>query len=513
MKKVLVFVLFTVFSLVAFVSKPAYAKDELKNSYIYNFWGEAVPSAPGYELERVINVKEYKGLYNAFSSLQDIFVTDDRIFLVDKSITPDVPSQIIILDHDFNFIERFYLLKDQDGKIFSYYDQATGQMVQDRIIGPEGIFVTKDGDLYVADTAYRDKNDDPNAIPGARIIHFSIAYDRRGNPFYYVKRIIRQPENMIGKTEFLPSKLVVDKADRIYAVVRGGNEGIIELNADGSFSRYFGVNKMRVNLVDYFWKRFASDVQKEKMTKVYAPPFNNLDMDADGFIYATSSDQNTIDFIKRINPSGEDVLVRRGYFSPSGDLQGSTTTVFVSVSVNDYGMYALLDETTGHVFIYNFDGELLTIIGEKGSTKGSSIQPVDVAWLGDKILVADAKNGRISVYRPTEFGKLVLDATKAYYQGEWDLAGNLWLEVINHNANYDIAYVGYGKMLYMNEQYKEAKDYFKLGNNRTYYSMAFKKYRNDILRDNFWLFITPIVLAAVWVVYTEYKYNRKGGSN
>lgn len=480
-----------------FIAAEAGANAELPRSYNYNLWQETVPSAPAYRLKKEINVGTIPGVYN-FGELADIHVGKERIYIVDR-----IGSQVIITDYDFNFVSRITLLKNEENRIMT---EGGNQM---RLTLPEGAFEAENGDLYIADSGYRDPK-----TGEARIVVFSETIDSRGNPFYYAKNIIKKPDNFVGRTQFIPSKLVVDNAYRIYAVVQGGSEGIVVLNADGSFSHYFGTNRIRFSPIEYFWKSLASEEQLEKMALTFAPPFNSVDIDENGFIYTTNSDPRSIDKVARFNPSGDNIIRKMGYLPPIGDVPDYLTgdeSEIISVTVNDHGMYAILDSGKGRVFVYNFDGELLFVIGNQGLARGEFISPGDVSWLNDDIVVTDKKKGTITIYTPTEFGQLVIDATKEYYVGNWDSAGEKWLQALKYNANYDIAYVGYGKMLYMQDRYEEALEYFRLGNNRTYYSMAYKKYRSERLSENFGLFILPLLILFGAVVFAEYKYHKRAG--
>ena len=76
------------------------------------------------------------------------------------------------------------------------------------------------------------------------------------------------------------------------------------------------------------------------------------------------------------------------------------------------------------------------------------------------------------------------------------------------NANYDHAYVSIGKNLLMQDEYKEAMYYFKLGNDKTYYSTAFMGYRNIILQKYFFVLAIVIVAFIVWVLYGEVQHNK-----
>lgn len=479
------------------ISVEVNANTELSRAYNYNFWLETVPSAPAYRLKKEINVSAIQGVYN-FGELADIHVGKERIYIVDR-----IGNQVIITDYEFNFVSRITLLKNDQNRIMT---EGGNQM---RLTLPEGAFEAENGDLYIADSGYRDAESGD-----ARIVVFSETVDTRGNAFYYAKNTIKKPDNLVGRTQFIPSKLVVDDAYRIYAVVQGGSEGIVVLNADGSFSHYFGTNRIRFSPIEYFWKNLASEEQLEKMALTFAPPFNSIDIDENGFVYATNSDPQSIDKVARFNPSGDNIIRKMGYLPPIGDVPDFLTedeSEIIGVTVNDYGMYAILDSGKGRIFVYNFDGELLFVVGNYGLARGEFISPGDIAWLGDSIIASDKRKGTISIYTPTEFGQLVIDATKAYYAGNWDEAGAKWLQALKHNANYDIAYVGYGKMLYMQDKYKEALEYFKLGNNRSYYSMAYKKYRSESLRDHFGLFVVPLLILFGIVIFSEYKYHKRAG--
>ena len=52
------------------------------------------------------------------------------------------------------------------------------------------------------------------------------------------------------------------------------------------------------------------------------------------------------------------------------------------------------------------------------------------------------------------------------------------------------------------EEYKLAMDYFKLGENRIYYSKAFKQYRDGIIKEWF----APVVITLVVLIGGRYAY-------
>src|SRR5690625_2015477 len=190
---------------------------------------------------------------------------------------------------------------------------------------------------------------------------------------------------------------------------------------------------------------------------------------------------------------------------------GSST--FVDIDVNEYGVYSALDYKRGRIFTYDEDGNLLYVFGQIGEQRGTFRTPVALARLNEDILVLDKGFNRLTRFKPTGFGSLVNQAVKYYNEGNDQKSAEYWEEVLKLDANYEVAYVGIGKALLMEGKNKEAMEYFKNGYSRQYYSKAFKRYRQEVLRDNFGNIMTGVVSIAL--VYTGYRlvrrFRKKGG--
>lgn len=482
------------FAFMMLISTKAYAAHTFNSNYIYNYWKDTKKSLPAFELANIIDGSNMNGI--KLSGVNDVFVSNDRIFLVDT-----MESRVNVFDTNFNLLTSIKLIRNAEGKIV--INSANNKQLM--LTNPEGVYMDDNTEeLYIADTA------------AERIVVLD------GNTYAF-KRTIEKPKNMVGVTQFKPSKLVVGKDGMISIVVQGSYEGIVQLNNDGSFSRYFGLNKPKVNIIDELWKSMATKNQKEKMKKVFAPSFNNITIDSNGLIFATTYDASAQDMVFRFNSKGENVLMKNGYLPVTGDLSenivsdngtGSTSqngkkSKFVDIAVSDFGVYALLDATKGRVFIYDFEGDLLNIFGSLGNLKGNVKNPSAIAWLGKKLLISDKDLGVCYVYEPTEFGQTVLDAAEQYYNGNWDEAGKLFNETVKLNSNYDIGYIGVGRNYLMQGEYEKAMYYLKLGNSRDYYSRAYNGYRNLVIKKNAGWFITLLILIAIALFYSEYRYNKK----
>lgn len=467
------------------MTTPVWASDGSSYSYdgyIYDCFGNTLESPAAFRLETVIDASCFSGM--AVQGMDDVCTSKDgRIFLTDT-----LSGRVNVCDRKGTLLKSIKTIWNKEGTI--QLDENGNQIVLNT---PEGTYVhEKSNELYITDSAAQ------------RIVVLNL-------DDYTYNRVIARPENMTGATEFKPSKIAVDNANRIFVVVQSSYEGIIELAPDGSFIGYYGVNKPLVNFVEYFWKSLATDDQKQQMSKTLAPAFNNIAVDGEGFVMAVSYD-NAADFVFRLNSKGENVLREEGNFPVVGDLHTETNdySKFTDIAVTDYGTYAVVDKQRGRIFLYNFDGEMLNAFGSLGNLKGELKNPTGIAWLGDSLVVTDKTLKCAYVLQPTEFGSAMLRASDEYYNGNWDQALGYFEEAVRLNANYEVAYSGIGKNYLMKDEYKSAMYYFELGNNREYYSKAFYGYRGEQLRDNFALIgIVAVVLLGA-VIFSEIRYYRKG---
>jgi len=448
------------------------------DGYIYDYWGMALESPSAYQVETVIDESNLGGM--KLRGINDVCTSDDgRIFLVDT-----LESRIHVLDEEGNMLRSLKLMRNTENKIV--LDEEGNQVMLNL---PEGVFYHEGKkELYIADTGSN------------RVIVLD------GETYAYMREY-KEPENMAGVSEYKPSKIAVDHANRIYVVVQSSYEGIIELNQDGTFSRYYGVNVPFVNYIDQFWKSLASDAQKEKMEKTFAPAFNNVAIDGEGFVFAVTYDNSSADMVFRLNADGSNVL-REMWLPVEGDFWyfNNEYSKFVDVAITDYGLYALLDKERGRVFLYNFDGELLNAFGSLGKLKGEFQIPTGIAFLNDRLIVTDAGLNCAYVLAPTDFGEAILGASEKYYHGRWDEALAYFEEAVRINANYEIGYTGIGKNYLMKDEYKTAMYYFKLGNNHAYYSRAYNGYRGEVIKKNFWIIAVVFIALISLIVVSEVKY-------
>ncbi len=450
-------------------------------TYSYDWWGEDIKQPAAYT---------YSGAYSLtdtpLNDARDMFVQDGKIYIADTG-----NSRIVILN--------------EDGTVFKIITSFQNGGKEDTFSGPQGLFVTPENEIYVADS----KN--------GRIIHL----DASGT---LIREITRPETDLISQNQaYTPLKVVVDKSGRIYVIANGINMGLVEFDREGVFQGFMGAAKVSVSTFEYIWKNyFSTDAQKERMELIVPTEYSNIYLDSDNFIYATISNisnENHLagaDAIRRLNPTGTDILRRLGNTPIIGDLYNASDTAawskFTDVCASDYGVYFVLDSAGGKVFTYDGDGNSLFIFGGIGNRQGMLMQPASIGIREDqeKIYILDSQLNQVLCFSITKYGRHLLNAIYKNSLGDSAGAYEEWQNVLRYNANSEFAYIGIGKAYLREGRYKEAMEYFQLGNNRKYYTRAFQFYRKELMQNYFGKFMGVIlVLVGALVIWQIVKKIRR----
>ncbi|WP_237266371.1 YIP1 family protein [Thermoclostridium stercorarium] len=235
------------------------------------------------------------------------------------------------------------------------------------------------------------------------------------------------------------------------------------------------------------------------MVQFVPTEFTNMDIDEDGFIYAVSADNNNED-VKRLNAQGIDILRRDGYVPPGGDFRYTSEAGpprLTDIDVTDCEIYSVLDAKRGRIFTYNGDGYLLYVFGGLGNRVGEFDTPVAIERINDNFLILDKVLGEITVFEPTEYGRVVNEAIRSYYHGNEEKAAEMFTRAVHLNANFEYAYGGIGKAFLRKGDYTSAVEHFKESMDRRNYSKAYVLYRREELREYFPLLMTLLCILVL----------------
>ncbi|MGC5772203.1 hypothetical protein [Paenibacillus pabuli] len=450
--------------------------DGQTNAYNYSYWGDAVRSPAAYEATGMITGKELD--IGPFKEPNDMHVTaDQRVYVLDSG-----NSRIVELNQEMK-LTRVIDSFDHDG-------------TKDKFKLPQGLYVSDNGQLLIADTGNQ------------RVVHL----DKQGQ----LIKMVEQPQSELLKPDFQfkPLRVVMDKGERIYVMAEGVFDGFMEFNSDGTFASFIGANRVQVDPVEYMWKQFATRQQRSQMVMFTPTEFTNMDMDGEGFIYATSGDKTGLP-IKKLNAQGLDILRREGYYPPQGDLLYSNEkgpSRLIDVDVGDSDMYSVLDANMGRIFTYNGDGYLLHMFGGIGNRLGQFNTPVSLERVGDRMLVLDKALGEITVFQTTEYGRTLHEAVRSYFNGDEEGSAANFAKAADMNANLEYAYAGIGKALLRQKEYAESTQYFKRSMEREGYSKAFLLYRKELLREHFSWIMSGLLLVVIVLVITFLVRRQRRGS-
>lgn len=447
------------------------------HTYNYGYWDDIYYTPAAYVPSG--NISGSKLEIGAFNSPQDIFVgKDGRVYVADTG-----NNRIVVLDSEMK-LERIIEKFDNEGK-------------EDTFNTPSGLCVTEKNEIYIADTN------------NLRVV----ALNEDGS----LRKIISNPQSEVLPADFVfsPLKITVDYADRAYVIAKNMFKGIMAFDENASFTGFTGTINVTISTYEKIWRRFSTKAQRERQVQFIPTEFTGVDISPDGFVYATNIDGEGKQSIRRLNPKGQDVI-KKGKVPLSGDLTWrlagdySGASRIVDIVYRGSGIYSVIDKTRGRIFTYDHEGNLLYIFGGIGSQEGTFRNPVAIEEKGEEILVLDAYRGEILRFLPTQYGKLINEAIALRYDGNEASAVKLWGKVLELDANFEPAYDGIGKSYLAAGKNKKAMEYLKLGMDREYYSIAYKRYRDDILKDNLSYILTGITLLAVGLAIRSVIKKRKG---
>lgn len=466
------------------LGETAHAEDLPYDTYTYSYW-EDIALTPAAYVPNGRVTGQTAGTTD-FAEPQDVCVDDNGLVYVADTKN----NRIVVLSSDMTSVVREIAAFERDGS-------------EDGFNAPYGVCVSENGQLYVADSNNK------------RIVVLT--------PEGEFIKIIDNPQSEILEEgfDFVPLKVTVDYADRVYVIAKNAFEGILVFESNGDFTGYFGTIEVKITLWEKFWRRLASKEERSKQQLYIPTEFTGIDIDSDGFVYASNIDSEGVQGVRRLNPKGEDVIQKGENANLGGDLIiGAYGTYagpseFTDVVYRGHGIYSLLDRKRGRIFTYDREGNLLYIFGGLGSQEGTFNTPVAIEAAGDQILVLDAYSGAILKFSETEYGSLINDAISLRYDGDETEAIEKWQGVLKLNENNELANSGIGKAYLTAGNNKEAMKYLKIAMNRKYYSIAWKRYRNEVLTNSLGTIMTvAIVLIILLAAYNKFfrkRWKTKGG--
>ena len=442
-------------------------------TYNYDFWGELRESPDVYRVAAVINSRTL-GLDVPMFTPQGMFARGDELYVCDTG-----NNRILQLRREGNSFELVRVISEIKGVEPSVFKD------------PYDIFVDDADNMYICDQG------------NSRILKL----DRDAN---YIQQFTKPTDETFTQTlAFLPSKLVVDVAGRVFALCKNVNKGLLKYEPDGEFTGFIGASEARFSWYDYIWKLLSTKEQRAQQQNFVPTEYENVFIDSKGFIFATIATFEQGDVvatkpIRRINSIGSDILIRNGRDYPIGDLDWDNASEIsgpsrlVDITVFDNGIYVAVDRVRGRMFGYDTQGQMLWAFGGPGGVDGYFKRPVAMEHMGYDLMVLDQQECSITLFTPTAYGQMIYTATEQYLKGFYDDSAETWRAVLARNGNYDLAYTGIGRALLREDRFEEAMHCFEVARDARNYGEAKRLYRKVWVEQNIgWIF--PAILAALIV--------------
>ena len=453
----------------------AFAADSLPyDCYNYDHWNNILYTPAPYVPDGLVSgaTLRFEGApVGAFRNPQDLCVSPDG----DVYIADTGNNRIVVLAQDLKTVRRIITGFEAEGAAQTFS-------------APSGVAISEKHRLYIADSLNR------------RIV----VLEPDGTFVKYVKN--PQSEVLDEGYVFTPLRVSVDYADRVYVIAQNMFQGIMVFSEEGVFTGFFGTISVKISLWEKFWRKLATKEERGKQQLFIPTEFTGIDVDDEGFVYASNKDTDGLQAVRRLNPKGEDVIRRGPHANLGGDRAFGSVgnyagpSQIVDVVYRGHGTYSLLDSRRGRIFTYDHEGNLLYIFGGIGSQAGTFLTPTAIEQLGSRLLVLDSQQGNLTVFAQTEYGSLINRAVALRFDGDETQAVPLWQEVLRLDEINELANTGIGKAYLSAGDNENAMLYLRRGMNREYYSVAFKRWRNERLRNNISFILSGVVAAAVLAV-------------
>ena len=452
------------------------------NNYTYNAYDESVPTAAGYLPEKMITGVTL-GIGD-FNNPSDIYYDNKaNIYLLDSG-----NSRIVVMSASTLELERVINPVNADGSQL-VFSEATG------------IFVRGSGEIYIADK-------------GAGLVYILDSSGRQ-------TEVIGKPDSDLLSDDFdyRPSKVLVDSNGIVYVISYGCYSGALQFDDEHNFLGFYGSESVTMTaelVLQKMWKKIVPKSMSKNQARAVPVNYNNFDIDSEDMIYTTRNDvDSNVSQVRKLNYYGNSLLVYQtaGKTRTYGDIEtyydtknGLIQSIISDIDVDPDGFFTILDTRRNRIFQFDRDSNMLFAFGGTSSQLGCFSEASAIETIGSTVLVVDSKNLSVTVFKPTEFGELVREASALMSDGKYSQCKDICNEILKYDSKYTLANIGLGKAFQSEGKYKESLEYFENANDTLSYSNSFYEYRSAVLNDAFvYIMCGILLLAAVWIVASRIR--------
>lgn len=438
-----------------------------------------------YKAQQVIDARSL-GLEESYGAINDIVCDEDGTLYI-------LSEDGIILSCTSDFTAAVpYVIRDADGTEVDF-------------AGAKGLYVSK-GEVLVADT------------PNNRVL-----CSKDG----LLTQTITVPESGLIPSDFmfLPTRIQRDSKGYLYVISTGSYYGAVMYDPAGEFLGFYGANTVKASALStlaYFWDTLTqNDIKRAKSVKTLPYQFVDICVDEKDFVYTCTgktSDSNESGQLRMLSPGGTNILYKKQYngvqtgaasftfgeLDIAKRLDTSIRQDFSCVAVDDRGFIYALDITYGLVYVYDRECNLLTAFGGGrgfGTQLGLFDSPISLEVYGEQVLVANAKDGSVTVFSLTDFGRQLLQAQKSTLDANYAASKPIWQDVLKQDSHNQLALRGLAKAYYVAGDCQQALEYARQGGEYAVYGQALGELQKVFVTQNFtWLFLGGLLIVGVAII-------------
>lgn len=452
----------------------------------YTYWNystserRAVYSKPIYKTDFVLTYLDI-GATEQLGKITDVIASDTgELFILDGD-----NSKIYILNSDYKpkcLISG--IKKENDTLSFK---------------GARGIYIDSNNNIYIADTE------------NGRII----VCNQNGE---LIKELLLPSSKLIPDNfNFRPIKIAVDARGYKYVLSDGSYNGAILYSPEGEFLGFYGANNVRstvTQIITQLWNKVIMTDEKRAVSATVLPyQFTDICIDNNNFVYTATGNTNkfaTTGQLRKLSPGGKDVIESSSYnYADEG--MGTYQQDLHGLDVDDKGFIYAVDSAYGHIFVYDQNNNLLGVFGsgaKEGIQDGAFTTASAITVNGSDVVVSDSTLNTVTVFKETDYGKLLKQAQILTNDGNYGEAKSLWSELLQQDRQNQLCYTGLAKAYLEEENYTKSLEYAKEAYDRDTYSLAFKEIRNDWISNNFAIIILILLIVATGLILLS-KYIKK----
>lgn len=401
---------------------------------------------------------------------QDAYLTGEVLFL-DQPLT--MPEDIFVQG------QRLYVADSGAGRIVSTTLDGTDR----RVLGegilsyPTGVFVTDNGEIYVADSGLKEV----------------VVLDGAGQ----VLRRYGRPESKTfgANAQYQPTKVAVNDSGILYIVSAGSFDGILQLDPSGEFLGYYGYNNVPMTALEVLQNLIFTEEQKAQLFNKIPLSFYNLALDDKGLCYTVTQKTDSAP-LKKHNIAGVNIL--------SGNLEAED---LADIAIGPQGQIFVVGES-GTIMELDNNGQMLFAWGgtaQDSERGGIFTLPSGIAVDGDCcVYVLDKERGVVHTMVPTVYAQLMHEAITLYESGAYQQSLDTLLQLRQLAGDVQMIQEYMGKNQMQLRSYEAAMESYRRSGNSVGYSDAFWEVRTASMSRWFGVgFLALAVLVAAALLFSR----------